>query len=75
MSVEIKCDECGTRLDEGENIYCQSCIDKLSTQLAEKDKQIEQLQSDNIELQTENERLSKELDDHHDALENEIGDI
>ena len=75
MSVEIKCDECGTRLDEGENIYCQSCIDKLSTQLAEKDKQIEQLKNDNIELQTENERLSKELDDHHDALENEIGDI
>jgi len=48
MSVELycKCDECGTRLTNGDGVTCDACVGELKKQIEELEKRISELESE-----------------------------
>ena len=40
------CDSCSKRLDEGEEIYCDACVEELKTEIAELEDRIEELEKE-----------------------------
>jgi hypothetical protein len=38
MSVEINCDECRCHMNDGQNVYCEDCLDSAKTEAFEKGK-------------------------------------
>lgn len=56
MAIDINCDSCSGRVDRGENLYCQTCMD-------EKEGEITGLQSQVTDLEQEREELKEKLED------------
>ena len=38
------CDECGKRIDEGEECYCESCVEELKDEIVVLEKKIAELE-------------------------------
>jgi len=54
MSVEIKCDECGSTMDVGSECYCGRCKDKLNDKITD-------LERENTDLEGQVTRLEARL--------------
>ena len=55
-----RCDGCKDGLEDGQEVFCSSCYDKLKTECEKKGELIEDLNDDVEELNTEIEKLQEE---------------
>lgn len=44
ISLDAQCDECGGRLDDGDEIYCIGCKEDLDKQIEKLNERIEELE-------------------------------
>jgi len=63
MAIEllVNCDECRTRLDENDEVYCIDCYSKL-------DNEVDDLEEKITQLEEEIEALNEELETLHDRI-------
>lgn len=54
MTVRIECNECGIRIDNEEDVYCESCFERLKDEI--------------MSLQTVIEELTDEVEDLRSRL-------
>ncbi len=64
---EIECNECRSRMDDGEDSYCTNCYTGLEDKISGLEDDISNLESDKDTLQQEKDELTGKLQD----LENE----
>ena len=44
MAISIICDNCKVEISEGENVYCENCVDDMKNEIEGLEKKIEELQ-------------------------------
>ena len=44
------CDKCDSRIDDGDEVYCQGCIEFMKDEIEEQRKEIERLEAENAAL-------------------------
>lgn len=71
LDYAYDCDICDISIDNGNNIYCEDCIQKLRNENDLAGVEVEELEDENITLKQQNDELQEEID----KLEDKIGEL
>ena len=64
-----ECDKCSNKIDDGNEVYCRNCIDRMQAEVEELRETVEKLQGENadLELKVEGSRLAIERSEGNDV--------
>ena len=70
-----ECDKCGNKIDDGNEVYCRNCIDRMQVEVEELRETVNKLQEENTALDENVDALAhkvRELTEEAIELEKEL---